>query len=93
MMTDCSGVGAIRPPDFFGDLTMKQELVAAARAAFEAYDKLDYLFIWRGGPEPDPAAFGIRHGWYVAGERAVHREEAFPEKFYPRFPAEQGVID
>lgn len=72
---------------------LPKQLVAAARAAFEAYDAVDFLHLWRGGPEVNPADYGIRHGWYIAGERGVCREVAFPEKFYPRFPAEQGVCD
>lgn len=39
------------------------------------------------------AEFNYRHGWITLDGFAWNMEGAFPEQFFPRFPADQGLSD
>jgi hypothetical protein len=39
------------------------------------------------------AAHGYTHGWIVVNGESFNHEKAFPERRYPRFPADQGLND
>ena len=37
--------------------------------------------------------YGFRHGWIVVNGESFNMEKAFPDQFFPRFPADQGCSD
>lgn len=39
------------------------------------------------------ARHGYRHGWIVVNGESFDMELAFPDQFFPRFPADQGTSD
>lgn len=36
---------------------------------------------------------GFLHGWIVVNGESFNHELAFPDQFFPRFPADQGLSD
>lgn len=36
---------------------------------------------------------GYKHGWIVVNGESFNHERAFPDQFFPRFPADQGTSD
>ena len=38
-------------------------------------------------------AHGYKHGWIVINGESFNVERAFPNQFFPRFPADQGTSD
>jgi hypothetical protein len=63
-----------------------------ARQQFEALDSR-LLAARFEGCEAIEAEFGYRHGWLSVNGEGFNRDKAFPERFYPRFPADQGCSD
>lgn len=47
----------------------------------------------RGISEDRKYALGYRHGWVSFDGFSWNMESAFPEQFFPRFPADQGLSD
>ncbi len=63
-----------------------------ARAKFEELDKALLAARFEGCAEIE-AQFGYKHGWLQINGEGFNREKAFPERRYPRFPADQGLSD
>ena len=63
-----------------------------ARQRFAAYDAANSAIGWRKDYALD-AAHGYQHGWIVVNGKGFDHEAAFPGKFFPRFPADQGLSD
>lgn len=39
------------------------------------------------------ARHGYKHGWIAVNGESFNMERAFPDQFFPRFPADQGCSD
>jgi hypothetical protein len=82
---------------------MSNQQVAAERMS--AFDKEMNSFIQREWPfmkdiaaraareREIEAKHGYQHGWISVNGEGFNHEKAFPDKFFPRFPADQGLSD
>lgn len=76
-----------------------------AAERFDAYDKEITAFTFgpwatmtsvaaqHAGYAEIEARHGYRHGWMTINGEGFNHETAFPHKFFPRFPADQGLND
>lgn len=66
-----------------------------AAQIFEARQReiIDIDFRGIGNEQEINARYGYRHGWIVVNGESFDMERAFPDQFFPRFPADQGVSD
>lgn len=81
---------------------MTNQQIAAER--FTAFDKEMNAFTFgpwatmgiteRNEAEAEiKARHGYTHGWMVINGESFNHERAFPDRFFPRFPADQGLND
>jgi hypothetical protein len=82
---------------------MTNQQIAAER--FRAYDAEMWAFtrdVWaamtdiaaRNAAEQEiNDRHGYRHGWIMVNGESFNHEAAFPDQFFPRFPADQGTSD
>ena len=64
-----------------------------ARQRFTAHLDANSAFFRGDRPEPTFEETQVRHGWTHVNGEGFNMELAFPERFHPRFPADQGCSD
>jgi hypothetical protein len=76
-----------------GEIIMTNQEIAAQQ--FTAYQRemIDFDFRGIGDEQEIKTRYGFHHGWIVVNGESFDMERAFPDRFFPRFPADQGLSD
>lgn len=72
---------------------MTNQQIAAERFTARTKEIIELDFRGIGNEQEINARYGFRHGWIVVNGESFNNEKAFPGKFFPRFPADQGLFD
>jgi len=72
---------------------MTNQEIAANLFARRMNEIIDLDFRGIGNEQEINARYGYRHGWIVVNGESFDMEKAFPNLFFPRFPADQGLND
>ena len=72
---------------------MTNQQIAAERFTARTTEIIEFGFRGIGNEQEINARYGYRHGWIIVNGESFNIEMAFPNEFFPRFPADQGTND
>ena len=72
---------------------MTNQEIAAEIFTSRSKEILDFDFHGIGDETEINERYGFHHGWIVVNGESFNMERAFPDQFFPRFPADQGLSD